>query len=252
MHTSMSPSSDPSFRVCAPQSASPGQVAAGVAAGGALQGGLAAPFLAAAPASYVHKAFELSRVFLYRWTVNLKFLPEAVFESPRLAAALLAAHLLLLAAFAHWRWAAREDGLLHLCRDFWARGLRNPATAASEAAGASKAASSGADGSCSNGSDGSSSSGEKLRAAEVLRIVFTGNFIGIVCARTLHYQFYSWYFHSLPFLIWCTGLRTRHKLLLWGCIEAVWNVYPSTPPSSAVLLACHCTLLAALWLARPV
>ncbi len=235
-----------------PQMATPGRVAAGVAAGRALQGGLAAPFLAAAPASYVHKAFELSRVFLHRWTVNLKFLPEAVLESPRLAAALLAARLLLVAAFAHWRWAAREGGLPHLCRDFWAWGLQKSATPASEAAGGSKAASSSADGSCSNGSDSSSASREKLRAAEVLWIVFTGNFIGIVCARTLHYQFYSWYFHSLPFLIWCTGLGTRHRLLLWGCIEAVWNVYPSTPASSAVLLACHCTLLAALWLAKPV
>ena len=62
------------------QTATPKQVAAGTALGIALQGALAAPFLAVAPASYVSKAFELSRVFLYRWTVNLRFLPEAVFQ----------------------------------------------------------------------------------------------------------------------------------------------------------------------------
>jgi ALG3 protein len=62
------------------QTATPAQLAAGVVAGAALQGALAAPFLAAAPMSYASKAFELSRVFLHRWTVNLKFLPEAVFQ----------------------------------------------------------------------------------------------------------------------------------------------------------------------------
>lgn len=41
-----------------------------------LQGLLGAPFLVAAPASYLQKSFELSRVFLHRWTVNLQFLPE--------------------------------------------------------------------------------------------------------------------------------------------------------------------------------
>ena len=32
----------------------------------------------------------------------------------------------------------------------------------------------------------------QLPAAHILFLVFSGNFIGIVCARTLHYQFYSW------------------------------------------------------------
>ena len=34
--------------------------------------------------------------------------------------------------------------------------------------------------------------GSRLSAKHVLFVVFSGNFIGIVCARTLHYQFYSW------------------------------------------------------------
>lgn len=32
----------------------------------------------------------------------------------------------------------------------------------------------------------------QLPASHILLLVFSGNFIGIVCARTLHYQFYSW------------------------------------------------------------
>jgi ALG3 protein len=52
------------------QAATPAQLAAGVVAGAVLQGALASPFLAAAPLSYVSSAFELSRVFLHRWTVT--------------------------------------------------------------------------------------------------------------------------------------------------------------------------------------
>lgn len=41
----------------------------------------------------------------------------------------------------------------------------------------------------------------RLQAAHVLLILFSGNFLGILCARTLHFQFYSWWvllsLHSL-------------------------------------------------------
>jgi alpha-1,3-mannosyltransferase len=35
--------------------------------------------------------------------------------------------------------------------------------------------------------------------------------IGILCARSLHYQFFSWYAHQLPFLLWLT----RWPLVVW-------------------------------------
>lgn len=54
------------------------------------------PFLSTFPIEYISKAFELSRVFFYEWTVNFKFLPEHVFLDKRLSLLLL-----LLTVFAY-------------------------------------------------------------------------------------------------------------------------------------------------------
>ena len=41
--------------------------------------------------------------------------------------------------------------------------------------------------------------------------LFTANLIGVALSRSLHYQFYVWYFHSLPYLLWCTPYSTWFK-----------------------------------------
>ena len=66
---------------------------------------LGAPFLTTHPVSYLRKAFELDRVFFYKWTVNLKFLPEDIFLAKPLSIALLVLHLGGLAVCA-FRWLA--------------------------------------------------------------------------------------------------------------------------------------------------
>lgn len=62
----------------------------------ALQLGLAVSFLTSEWRPYLSKAFEFSRSFLYKWTVNWRFVPENAFLSRRFALALLLAHLVLL------------------------------------------------------------------------------------------------------------------------------------------------------------
>ena len=55
------------------------------------------------------------------------------------------------------------------------------------------------------------------------------------------------YFHMLPALLWWAHMSTPQRLGLWACIEVVYNLYPSTPASSLLLLACHAALLRGLW-----
>ncbi|EEQ97604.1 conserved hypothetical protein, partial [Perkinsus marinus ATCC 50983] len=62
------------------------------------------PFLTTHPLPYLHKSFELSRVFFYKWTVNFKFLPEDIFVSRELGILLLITTIMLWAWFAHRRW----------------------------------------------------------------------------------------------------------------------------------------------------
>lgn len=73
--------------------------------------------------------------------------------------------------------------------------------------------------------------------------IFLANFIGIVCARSLHYQFYVWYFHSLPYLAWFSDYGLMTKFLILGVIEYAWNTYPSTNVSSLMLHISHIVLL---------
>ena len=65
---------------------------------------LGAPFLLAHPTAYLHRSFELQRQFLYRWTVNWRFLPEHVFLNQVFHLTLLAGHLVVLAFFIGRKW----------------------------------------------------------------------------------------------------------------------------------------------------
>ena len=73
------------------------------------------------------------------------------------------------------------------------------------------------------------------------------NFIGVAFARSLHYQFYVWYFHQLHYLLWCCNkFPVVLKLLILGVVEICWNTYPSTVESSAALALCHGLMLLGL------
>jgi len=176
----------------------------------------ALPFLMRHWRSYLKYSFDLSRVFLYKWTVNWRFVDERTFLSPQWAKGLLLCHISTLVAFGLVRWCKRDGGVWKVL----ARGLRQPALSAGLA---------------------------PVTADQIATVLFTSNLIGIMFARSLHYQFYSWYAQQIPFLAWRSRYPVLVKLALILGIEYAWNVFPSTPLSSGVLLASNTLLLLGIW-----
>eukprot|EP01034_Spumella_vulgaris_P043042 gene43042-53414_t len=76
----------------------------------------------------------------------------------------------------------------------------------------------------------------RLSPAFVTTVIFTSNFVGIVFARSLHYQFYCWYFHMLPYLLsHARKVPLPLKLAVLLGVEVSFNVFPATWWSSALL-----------------
>ncbi|CDS42989.1 dolichyl P Man:Man5GlcNAc2 PP dolichyl [Echinococcus multilocularis] len=160
--------------------------------------------------AYFSRAFDFSRQFMYKWTVNWRVIPEALFLDRRFHASLLVLHLLLLSFFLM--------KFSRSCGGF--KTFLQPLPPSQE---------------------------QKIIAEDVLYPMFVSNFIGIAFSRSLHYQFYVWYYHSIPFILWSVALLSDSvKLLIFGLIEMSWNVYPSTVLSSATLHVCHAIILLSL------
>uniref|UniRef100_A0A3P8Y1M7 Dol-P-Man:Man(5)GlcNAc(2)-PP-Dol alpha-1,3-mannosyltransferase n=1 Tax=Esox lucius TaxID=8010 RepID=A0A3P8Y1M7_ESOLU len=187
----------------------------------AIQFLLGLPFLMENPTGYITRAFDLGRQFMFKWTVNWRFLPEWLFLSRYFHLVLLAAHLMALLLFVLRRWKRPGESILDLLKEPGKRVLPSVLV-------------------------------DHNRQTQMVLILFTSNFIGMCFSRSLHYQFYVWYFHTLPFLLWSAGFKKLAHLLrvlILGLVELSWNTYPSTTYSSAALHVCHLIMLVSLWLA---
>ncbi|KAL2713077.1 hypothetical protein V1478_017270 [Vespula squamosa] len=176
---------------------------------------LGLPFLIKNPTSYIKGAFNLGRIFEFKWTVNWRFLSEEIFVNPYFHVSLLFLHLLILAIYIpNWTIYLRSYAKLKQMERNLKPQLQKK---------------------------------EKVDMSTMSQLfifpLFVANFIGIACSRSLHYQFYIWYYHTLPYLAWCTSYKTMTKLSILGIIELCWNTYPSTIYSSFALHICHIILL---------
>ncbi|XP_077343853.1 dol-P-Man:Man(5)GlcNAc(2)-PP-Dol alpha-1,3-mannosyltransferase [Lithobates pipiens] len=181
---------------------------------------LALPFLLENPTGYLIRSFDFGRQFLFQWTVNWRFLPEHVFQHRVFHLALLTAHLAGIVLFCFYRWHRSGQSLLTLLKDPAQRKPRS----------------------------------RQLSANKIIFVLFSSNFLGVTFSRSLHYQFYVWYFHTLPYLLWCTNTSAfpgLAKILILGLIELSWNTFPSTSMSSGALHICHGAILLHLWLGVP-
>jgi alpha-1,3-mannosyltransferase len=99
-----------------------------------------------------------------------------------------------------------------------------------------------------------------LTAPYITSTMFVSNFVGICFARTLHYQFYCWYFHAIPYLLWysCSissnnsaigtneksgGYHLIVRLAIIMMIEIAFLTFPATASSSLMLQIAHFAVL---------
>ncbi|KAI6193763.1 Methyltransf-11 domain-containing protein [Aphelenchoides besseyi] len=177
-------------------------------------------FLVYDPLAYIGRAFELGRVFQFRWSVNWQFVNESLFLSTNFHLILLLAHVTLLCIFMFTTWFRRHGNLIQLTYDAVKHNRHID-----------------------------------LDVHDVLFALFTANLAGIVFARSIHFQFYTWYYHSLFYLLYASiafdfkvpqfkNFEIRIigwlfiALMLFG-IELVYNVYPPRPLTSVLLFAEH-------------
>lgn len=175
---------------------------------GIIQIVLGLPFLLDNPLGYIARSFNLGRQFFFKWTVNWRLIPEWLFLSRKFHLVLLMLHLAFLLYFVFKKWPQPKDGWIKFLPQMF-----------------------------------STKHCKTLSANDIVFVLFTSNFIGMVFSRSLHYQFYVWYFHTLPYLLWSVQMSPAMRLLILGVIEMCWNTYPSTVLSSSMLHVAHVFIL---------
>lgn len=71
--------------------------------------------------------------------------------------------------------------------------------------------------------------------------------IGMLFARSLHYQFYAYIAFATPFLLWRSGMHPILQFSIWAAQEWAWNVYPSTDVSSEIVVGVLFTMVAGVY-----
>jgi alpha-1,3-mannosyltransferase len=174
---------------------------------------IATPFMHENAKGYLSRAFELSRQFLFKWTVNWRFVGEETFLSRPFSLALLAMHILVLVSFIVTKWLKPTGKPLSAMIPPILR-IESPFSPREELQVASR-----------------------VTPEFVMTTVLSANVIGLLFARSLHYQFYSYIAWSTPFLLWRSGAHPIVQYGLWALQEWAWNVFPSTSISSCVVVS---------------
>lgn len=172
------------------------------------------PFLTAAPYSYISMAFNFGRQFEYDQSMNWYMFSRETFEYLQTSTLLPALTVVSLLAMAHYRWLSPPSsmgmaskkildgphGLLAILPSY----PRQP---------------------CS------------WTLRKKLQVILECNLIGILFARSLHYQFSLWFLQLVPVLLFGTEGRRWYQtgghrmrgwskyiaIIIWLAIEGTWN-----------------------------
>lgn len=181
------------------------------------------PFIGENWRGYLARAFELSRQFKYEWTVNWRMLSEETFLSTDFAVALLGAHATVLFIFIVARWLPPSGYSLGALIPAFLRG-KSPLTEQEELAVS-----------------------RKVTPEFVMTTILSANLVGLLFARSLHYQFYAYLAWTTPYLLWRASANPVVAFPLWFVQEWAWNVFPSTDISSTAAVNVMAVTLALVY-----
>ena len=89
---------------------------------------------------------------------------------------------------------------------------------------------------------------DKLSADFILTAVTTAMMIGMLTARTLHYQFFAYIAWSTPWLLYKSKMNPLLQVLLWFGQELAWNRYPADELSSKLVVGILALTVVQAWL----
>lgn len=187
---------------------------------------MATPFLErGTDFQYFRRAFDLGRQFLFKWTVNWRFVGEEVFLSRNFAISLLLVHLSLLWVFFQTKWIKPSASTV---REFIKK--YTGAKPESEETRISR----------------------RITPVFVMDAMLASMVIGLLTARSLHYQFFAYLGWASPYLLWRAGGGPIWVLANWALQEYCWLVYPSTDMSSALAVTSMAIQVMCALIAPPV
>ena len=180
------------------------------------------PFIMEDLQAYVTRAFDLGRQFMYKWTVNWRFVSEETFLSKSFSNCLLLANAVLVAGFLSTRWVKPSSD------NFW-QFARTYTRSIDE--GKEKEIS------------------RKVTPRFLMTSILGAMVIGMLCARSLHYQFFAYLGWASPYILWRSGLHPFLVYALWAGQEWAWLTYPSTKVSSGSVVGMLVVQVVASWFA---
>lgn len=154
---------------------------------------------------------------MFKWTVNWRFVGEETFLSREFSLALLMLHISLLIIFSIG-WVKPSGRNVFRLIKATVQGTQQPAIVSN---------------------------------SFIMTVMLSSLAIGLLCARSLHYQFFAYLAWASPFLFWRAGLHPILVWVAWALQEWAWNVYPSTSASSAVVVFSLAMQVFGVWLYAP-
>ncbi|GET93276.1 alpha-1,3-mannosyltransferase, putative [Leishmania tarentolae] len=189
----------------------------------ALQVAVSLPFLVYDYRAYLAKSVKLDCGLIEQWPVNYRFLDADLVRRPEFGQALFAMTVATWILLWRTRWAARtyltdsEAQVLHPAIEE----TRRQSTLSRGRAHGDEAVDDEAQ--------------EQAVYASTLLTFFEANLVGVIFARSIHYQFYTRFFYTVPLVLAYTKFPRVLRLMSFALIRQGFESFPPTPNTSMML-----------------